>query len=434
MLDDRTLRLDEFGEFLLRKSLANAKRAPFYVRWVRRYLKKVEEWPPESWEVNLQRFVNSLHDDPNLEEWQVDQAECAIRLYYHNFLGSSAAEGGTTSIEMNAAGEAPIGDLLAATRESIRVRHYSYRTEQTYLGWIKRFIKYSCKTQGRDPDARVVLITRQEVKDYLAWLGVERKVAASTQNQAFSAILFLTREVLKIEMGDMAAGLRAKRGKRLPTVLSPDETARILKAMKGTDLLICQLIYGGGLRLTELCRLRVKDIDFDNELIYVRAGKGDKDRTTLLAQTAVPALKRHIEKLRALHKQDLAAGCAAVSLPDALARKYRNAASQFAWQWLFPSQRLSTDPRADVVRRHHISSSKVQSAVRRAVKAAKIEKPVSVHTLRHSFATHLLLNGTDLREIQEYLGHANVETTMIYTHVVRTMRNRAKSPLDMLGE
>jgi hypothetical protein len=238
MLDDKTLRLDEFGEFLLRRSLANTNRAPHYVRWVRLYLKKAEALPPESWQVGLQRFTDTMRDDPNMKDWQIDQAACAVRLYYHNFLGSDDPRKGMASVTANAAGEFPVIDLLAAVRENIRVRHYSYRTEQTYLGWIRRFINYASRTQGSGPEAQAVRITTQEVKDFLAWLGVDQHVAASTQNQAFSAVLFLTREVLKLDMGDMSDGLRAKRGRRLPTVLAPEETSRLLNALTGVDLLI----------------------------------------------------------------------------------------------------------------------------------------------------------------------------------------------------
>jgi integron integrase len=242
----------------------------------------------------------------------------------------------------------------------------------------------------------------------------------------------MARRALNLEMEDLEKGVRAKAGKKLPVVLTPEEVKKVLAAASGTRELILKLMYGGGLRLMELCRLRTKDIDFDNQLIFVRSGKGDKDRSTLLAESAIPLLREHIEKLRGLHEQDLKAGCAEVYLPDALARKYRNAATQFMWYWLFPSSKPSMDPRAGKVRRHHISPTFVQNIVRDAAKESGVEKQVSPHTLRHSFATHLLLNGVDLREIQEYLGHSSVETTMIYTHVVKTMRNRAKSPLDLL--
>lgn len=431
------LQLDEFAEYLLKQSLCREHNAKFFVMWVKRFFRESRDWPPDTWDVLLQRYVNQLHDDDTLEDWQVEQAEHAVRLYFHNFRQEKPAPGrSAVSVEPDQEGRVPGRKLLAAVREGLRLRHYAYRTEQTYLDWIRRFLAYSVGSESADVSEvpQAVVISPQRIKDYLAWLAVQRHVAASTQNQAFSALLFMTREILKIDMGEMDKGIRAKRGRKLPVVLSPEETSRLLANVGGSEALILGLLYGSGLRLMELCRLRVKDVDLDNELVFVRSGKGDKDRSTLLAHSVVKPLKAHIEKLRDLHKQDVDAGWAEVHLPDALARKYRNAAKQFGWYWMFPSVKPSVDPRTGTVRRHHLSPSTVQRFVRDAVRRSQIDKPVSVHTLRHSFATHLLLNGVDLREIQEYLGHSSVETTMIYTHVVRTMRNRARSPLDTLTE
>ena len=256
-------------------------------------------------------------------------------------------------------------------------------------------------------------------------------VSASTQNQALGAILFLCREVLGIESAHLALATRAKRGSRLPVVLSVPETASLLGALRGTTWLMAALIYGGGLRVSECCELRVKDIDFDQGLLFVRGGKGNKDRPTLLAEAGRTELRAQLQRAAAIHESDRRSGLAGVWLPDALERKYPNAGRELGWFWVFPSQTLSTDPRAGVVRRHHISDSVVQKAVKAASRATKIHKAVSVHTLRHCFATHLLLNGVDIRQIQEYLGHAN-ETTMIYTHVVRELRSPPRSPLDIL--
>jgi integron integrase len=335
-------------------------------------------------------------------------------------------------------------EVVSEVMESLRIQHYSYRTEQSYLDWIRRFFAYaqSCDSPnraGRPTDAAAstlsnerVRIDQQTIKDYLAWLATRRNVSASTQNQAFNALLFMARNALHLEIDNLDKGVRARRGKKLPVALNPDETKRLFEVLDGTEELIVKLIYGGGLRVSELCRLRTKDIDFYNELIFVRSGKGDKDRTTLLAQAAIPQLKEHIEKLRDLHRQDLENGCAEVFLPDALAHKYKNAATEFGWYWLFPAGKPSIDPRTGKQHRHHISVQVVQRLVKKAVKRAGIEKPATAHSLRHSFATHMLLNGVDLREIKDYLGHANVETTMIYTQLVKTMRNRASSPLDTL--
>jgi integron integrase len=245
-------------------------------------------------------------------------------------------------------------------------------------------------------------------------------------------MLFLCREVLGVDVEGLSRSVRAKRGEHLPVVLSMPETAALLGAMRGTPRLMAGLIYGGGLRVSECCQLRIKDVDFAQGLVFVRGGKGGKDRSTLLAEAGREELRAHLQQSQALHHADRASGLAGVWMPEALERKYPAAGRELGWFWVFPSHTLSTDPRAGVVRRHHISDSVVQKAVKAAARQARIHKPVSVHTLRHCFATHLLLNGVDIRQIQEYLGHANVETTMVYTHVVKDLRNPATSPLDML--
>jgi len=247
-----------------------------------------------------------------------------------------------------------------------------------------------------------------------------------------SAILFLCRNVLDFDVEDLALATRAKRGTHLPVVLSMPETAALLGAMHGTTSVMAALIYGGGLRVSECCELRIKDLDFDQGLVFVRGGKGAKDRSTLLADFGRDELRSQLQRAEARHRADRAAGLAGVWMPEALERKYPNAGRELGWFWVFPSHTLSTDPRAGIVRRHHISDSVIQKAVKAAAVRAKIHKPVSVHTLRHSFATHLLLNGVDIRQIQDYLGHAHVETTMIYTHVVKELRTPARSPLDLL--
>ena len=270
-------------------------------------------------------------------------------------------------------------------------------------------------------------------RDFLTHLAARQRVSASTQNQALCSILFLYREVLGLDVEHLSLQTRAKRGVHLPVVLSVPETAALLGAMRGTVWLMAALIYGGGLRVSECCELRVKDIDFDQGLIFVRGGKGAKDRSTLLAEVGRDELRAHLRQSEALYSADRASGLAGVWLLDAVERKYPNAGRELGWFWVFPSRTLSTDPRAGVVRRHHLSDSVIQKAVKAAAREAKIHKPVSVHSLRHCFATHLLLNGVDIRQIQEYLGHANVETTMIYTHVVNELRNPARSPLDLLA-
>ena len=325
------------------------------------------------------------------------------------------------------------GTFLVAARNLLRVKHYSYRTEQTYLDWSARFFRYLAEIGEGQPGDRYV-VDGQRIKGFLTYLATRQHVGASTQNQAFSALLFVCREVLRLPETDLETGVRAKKGTRLPVVLTSEEVAALLDKTEATPRLMAELIYGGGLRVLECCRLRVKDIDFDNNLLFVRDGKGKKDRSTLLAESVKTALRAHLERVRALHGQDLAAGVGEVWLPDALARKYPNAGKEWGWQYVFPSKQLSVDPRSGKVRRHHVSDVVLQNAVKEAVRKTGIVKPASVHTLRHSFATHLLLHGVDIRQIQEYLGHANVETTMIYTHVVKDQRSPARSPLDALRQ
>ncbi|MDX8411084.1 MAG: integron integrase, partial [Mariprofundaceae bacterium] len=276
-------------------------------------------------------------------------------------------------------------------------------------------------------------ITVGDFMDFISHLATVKKVSASTQNQAFSALLLLFRDILHVDTAHLPKAVRARQGKRLPTVLSVKEVQRILAEVKPQYSLMVKLLYGSGMRMSELLRLRIQDIDFDQRLIAVHAAKGDKDRTTLLPESLIEPLKIHMKKVRALHEQDLKEGFGAVWLPGALARKYPNAATEWLWHFLFPSANLSRDSEAGVMRRHHVYDKSLQAAMQRAVKRSGITKRASLHTLRHSFATHLLMQGTDIREIQELLGHKSVETTMIYTHVVRELKTSAKSPLDMLN-
>lgn len=418
--------LQRFAEFILNARLARPNAAPYLVRWVRRFLDSPASPLPLADRVRL--FCESLEHDQRIADWQVRQAHQALRIYFINFLQQSDWN---DPVKADAAVDGRIAPAAALemVRTRIRVRHYSYRTEQTYIDWTRRCLEYAAKRQNSSEPT----ISANDIRDFLTHLAVQRHVSASSQNQAYCALLFFSREVLGINVDDIAPSVKAKRGPRLPVVLSIPETAALLAAMTGTPKLMACLIYGGGLRVSECCELRIKDIDFDQGLLTVRSGKGDKDRTTLLPDAGREALKAQIQEAAELHNADRRAGVAGVWMPDALDRKYPKAAQDLAWFWAFPSRHLSTDPRAGVVRRHHISDSVVQKAVKAAVTAAHIHKPASVHTLRHSFATHLLLNGVDIRQIQEYLGHSHVETTMVYTHVVKDLRTPAKSPLDMLG-
>jgi integron integrase len=313
--------------------------------------------------------------------------------------------------------------LLDVVRDAIRRRHYSLRTEQSYVHWIRRFIYFSGRRHPRELGA-------PEVTGFLNHLARERNVAASTQNQALSALLFLYREALQTPLPWLDQLERAQRPARLPTVLTAVEVRRLLAGMRGTRWLMASLLYGAGLRLRECLTLRVKDVDFGYRQIMVRDGKGARDRVTMLPAPLAEPLKRQIAGARAVHERDLAAGYGTVELPDALSRKYPRAQYELGWQFVFPSHRLSRDPRSGALRRHHLYENYLTRGVKRAARAAGIVKPVSCHTLRHSFATHLLESGYDIRTVQELLGHADVSTTMIYTHVLNKGGRGVTSPLE----
>ena len=315
--------------------------------------------------------------------------------------------------------------LLDRVRDQIRRRHYSIRTEQAYVDWIRRFVVFHGKTHPSALGAR-------EVEAFLTHLAVDRDVAAATQNQAQSALLFLYREVLGVDLPWLDDVVRARRPRKLPVVLTVDEVARVLERLEGTHRLIGRLLYGAGLRILEALRLRVHDVEFTRRAILVRDGKGQKDRITMLPRGAVGSPRVHLREVERIHRLDLADGFGAVWLPHALARKYPAAPHEWGWQYVFPGERRSRDPRGGAVRRHHIQDQAFQRAMRQAVRDAGIAKPATPHTLRHSFATHLLESGYDIRTVQELLGHANVSTTMIYTHVLNRGGRGVVSPLDRL--
>ncbi len=313
--------------------------------------------------------------------------------------------------------------LLEEVRRRLRLKHYSKRTEQAYVGWIRRFVLANRKRHPRDMGG-------VEVERFLSQLAVAGQVAAGTQNQALSALLFLYRDVLDIQLPWMEQVVRAKRPQRVPTVLAREETTRLLAAMEGRPWLIASLLYGTGMRLMECLRLRVKDVDFARCEITVREGKGGKDRRTMLPRSLVDPLQREVGRARLLHAADLDAGFGATWLPHALARKYLNAASDFGWQYVFPSAKRSVDRRDGKTRRHHFDEAILARGLKRARLIAGIEKPLSAHTLRHSFATHLIEAGYDIRTVQELLGHSDVATTQIYTHVLNRGAGGVLSPLD----
>ena len=315
--------------------------------------------------------------------------------------------------------------LLDQLRDALRVRHYSLRTEQAYIHWAKRFIFFHDKRHPREMGAA-------EVEAFLTWLAVEGGVSASTQGQALAALLFLYKQVLAVDLPWLDEVVRAKRPQRLPTVLTPEEVALMLGQLEGVHALMGMLLYGTGIRLMECLRLRVKDVDLARREVTIREGKGNKDRRTVLPSSLIPALEAQLASIRALWEEDRSAHLPGVQLPDALEQKKPGEGKTLAWFWFFPGRELSTDPRSGLVRRHHAHEQGIQRAIKRAVLAAGITKPASTHTLRHSFATHLLESGQDIRTVQELLGHSDVRTTMIYTHVLNKPGLAVRSPVDGL--
>jgi len=319
----------------------------------------------------------------------------------------------------------PPKKLLDQVRERIRIKHYSIRTEQAYILWIKRFILFHNKKHPNE-------MGKQEIETFLTHLAKNLNVASSTQNQAFNALLFLYNQVLDRAFDEKINAIRAKKPRRLPTVMTNEEAMKVINNLSDSNQLMTKLLYGSGLRLMECLRLRVKDIDFGMHQIMVRDGKGKIDRVTLLPESVKADLKEQLDQAKAIHEYDISQGYGKVYLPYALSRKYPNANREWGWQYVFPSKSLSKDPRSNATRRHHIHENSLQKAIKKAVKLSRIPKPVSCHTFRHSFATHLLESGYDIRTVQELLGHKDVNTTMIYTHVLNKGGKGVKSPLDML--
>ncbi len=316
--------------------------------------------------------------------------------------------------------------LIDQIREALRYHHYSYRTEQTYCQWIHRYIHYfGGKTHPR-------LLGEKDIEAFLSHLATDGKVSASTQRQALNALVFLYKYVLDIPLEDKITPARSRRVASPPTVMTQAEVQRVLSVMEGKPALMAKLIYGSGLRLMECIRLRVQDIDFGQNLIFVRGGKGGKDRTTILPKNIHEEILKQITAVKSLHHQELEEGFGEVYIPEALSRKYPHASKAIGWQWLFPAKLRSLDPRSGKEMRHHVLESVLQKAVKRAVQQAGIDKRVGCHTLRHSFATHMLENGVNIRVLQELLGHADVKTTEIYTHVMARDIRGLKSPLDRL--
>jgi integron integrase len=342
-------------------------------------------------------------------------------------VGLPESSSGPALREVSVAAGPPPPKLLDRVRGALQTRHYSRRTEKTYVAWIRRYILFHGKRHPAEMGA-------PEMTRFLSWLAVDGKVAASTQNQALSALLFLYQEVLDLDVPWLDDVVRAKRPQRLPVVLTRDEVRAMLPRLEGVPRLMAYLLYGAGLRVLECCRLRVQDIDFGANQIVVRSGKGDKDRVTVLPSTVKTALARHLASMRDQHQADLRDGAGWVELPTALMRKYPNAGREWVWQWIFPATRFYTDRATRQRRRHHLHESVLQRVVKSAVRRAGTAKRATPHTLRHSFATHLLEDGADIRTVQELLGHRDVTTTQIYTHVLNRGPAGVRSPVDGMAD
>jgi integron integrase len=430
--------MQSFAEFLGEKGRVDPRRLPHYLRWVRMY----QDFVTGQASGKMYGFRNDALDaggetrqftsflsvlGRSYQDWQVRQARHALRLYW--YYKGVVPKRRTPSVHGSEHASLPDRASWDTFEEKmiwlIRLKHLSYRTEKTYLSWVRRFRTFSRERRLGD-------LSEEDLKCFLSHLVVERNVSAATQKQAFNALLFLFRNVLEVQITGLETVIPSRVPRRLPLVLSQNEIRTIFSHMSGTHLLMVQIIYGGGLRLGECLRLRIKDVYFSRNCIVVRSGKGDRDRETLLSTTAVSRLSVHLGKVRALFDRDRRGAVAGVSLPQALARKYANAGKDWGWFWVFPSAKLSIDPHSGIVRRHHLYPTTLQKAFHQAVASSGVAKPASLHTLRHSFATHLIEKGYDIRTVQELLGHAEVSTTMIYTHVAKKNKLGVESPLDSL--
>ena len=422
-----------------------AKNADWFVKWAESFATatKGKELRERS-AADIRTFLLELSIQPGIQPWQVHQAEEALVFLYEGFLklklglnslrplvpaqglpapNSKPRQHFRDQTPSKTEEHARYNKLFSSLRSAIRVRHYSIRTERAYVQWVARFLSFY---KDKSPE----YISAGDIQSYLSYLAEERKVAASTQNQALNAIVFFFKEVLKRDPGDFSDFVRAKRPTRIPEVLTRSEVERLLEAMSGVNQLMAGLLYGAGLRLMECIRLRVKDVDFESRRLIIRDGKGRKDRVTMLPERFLHLLKQQLELAKVLYKSDLEKGVAGVYIWPGLDRKYPNAAREWIWQYVFPSNRLSVDPRSHTTRRHHVHASSLQKAVKNTAAKAGLSKRVTCHTLRHSFATHLLENGCDIRTVQELMGHSNVSTTMIYTHVLNRPGLSVTSPAD----
>jgi integron integrase len=432
---------------LLEKQNFNPNAIPWMIKWAQTFVrelgdKTIEEAGPE----DVRKFIDKLHHRHSVKPFQIKQANQVLMILFCELLKTDWAKKWPVQLgepegkiqHQNNTSQSyrkfPVSlencrkqhaEIFNKMTNAIRTRHYSIRTEKSYQDWVARFFAFH---QPIAPDK----LSSQHVEQFLEFLAVERQVAASTQNQALNALAFLMKNVLKIDIVDQLSFSRAKRPARLPIVLSKEQVKALLARLQDIYALLAGLVYGTGMRLMECLRLRVKDIDFSKNTILVREGKGAKDRVTPLPKKYRKELEQQLEHAQNLHQKDLANGLGEALIPDALSRKYPTASREWGWQFAFPSNRLSVDPGTKKVRRHHIHENSLQKAVKKAAKEAGLASGVSVHTLRHSFATHLLESGYDIRTVQELLGHSDVSTTMIYTHVLNRPEIKIKSPADDL--
>ncbi len=395
----------------------------YYIGWLNQFFQFYNSGIEDISNEDVIAFGNFLSKN-GMEEWQIIQAREAVLLYIEKFLKKKICFSGPGQKNSELGHIQTWSEAKEAFMNRMKLRHYAYNTEKTYREWIRRFLLY---TRIKSPRTA----TPEHVKRFLTYLAVERNVSSSTQNQALTHC-FPVPGSLGIEFGDFRNTIRAKQRTRVPVVLSREEIKELFSHISGIHALMLKLIYASGMRLTECSRLRIKDLDFDNQTLVIHSGKGDKDRTTLFPKFLYPPLKAHLRQVKTQHDKDLANGHGAVYLPEALEKKYPNAAREWAWQYAFPAKNLSVDPRSGMVRRHHVGQQGLQRAMKAALHKTDIPKAASVHTLRHSFATHLLQDGYDIRTVQDLLGHKDLNTTMIYTHILKRGPGGVVSPAEFL--
>lgn len=406
----------EFAEFLAQKCSVDQKYIPFYLQWVGKYNQYCKANTNQ--DSDIWGFQKSLIG--KFKDWQIDQAADAVRHYMYYLSNQNKME---KRVE-NLSGSFDLWrEKKELYRQTLRLKHRSFHTEKSYFRWLESFIRFTKLKSPSDVDG-------EDLKNFLTYLAVERGVSSSSQNQAFNALLFFFRYVLDVELTDLECAVRSSRPERLPVVLSSIEISRILENLPFQYRLMCSLIYGGGLRLEECLSLRIKDLDLEKCTINIVNGKGGKDRITLLPSSKIPMIKEHLTTVESLYRKDRETDQPGVKVPDSLLRKYPGISTQWSWFWVFPSSTFCKDPYSDQICRYHKHPSGLQKAFYTAVNKAGIAKKASVHTLRHSFATHLLEAGYDIRTIQELLGHSSLQTTMIYTHVAGKNRLGVISPAD----